>query len=227
MRRVLALTVAALLLFMLFGCASLTRQDRGVLIGAASGAVLGGMIGDAAGNTAAGAIIGAAVGGTAGGIIGHYMDEQAEEMQRDLEGAKVERIGEGIKITFDSGILFDFDKADLKTDARENISRLAVILNKYEDTNILLEGHTDSDGPDSYNMALSERRARAVQSYLVQQAVSSGRITATWYGETQPVADNSTPEGRAANRRVEVAIIANDELKKAAEDQAAGQGGQG
>jgi len=224
MRRVLTLAVAALLVFSLFGCASMNRRDAGVLIGAAGGALLGGVIGDAAGNTAAGAIIGAAVGGTAGGIIGNYMDEQAEELAADLEGATIERVGEGIKITFDSGILFDVDKSDLKAEAQENISKLAVILNKYEDTNILLEGHTDSDGAEDYNMALSERRARAVQNYLAQQAVAGARMTATWYGESQRVADNDTVDGKAANRRVEVAIMANEELKKAAEAQAAEQG---
>jgi len=227
MRRVLALTLSIVLVVGLAGCASMNRRDTGVLVGAGAGALLGGLIGDAAGNTAAGAIIGAAVGGTAGGIIGNYMDEQAEEMQRDIEGAKIERVGEGIKITFDSGILFDVDKSDLKMEAQQNIAKLAVILNKYEDTNILLEGHTDSDGSDDYNMALSERRAKAVANYLGQQAVAGARMTTTWYGESQPVADNSTVEGKAANRRVEVAIMANEELKKAAEEQAASQGGTG
>ena len=224
MRRVLILMLTAVLVFGLFGCASMTRKDIGILIGSAGGAAVGAAIGDATGNTAVGAILGAVVGGAAGGIIGNYMDKQAEEMQRDLEGATVERVGEGIKITFDSGILFDVNKAELRAEARDNIAKLAVILNKYEDTNIMLEGHTDSDGAEDYNMALSERRARAVERYLAEAEVSNPRMSSTWYGESQPVADNSTPSGKQANRRVEVAIMANDKLKKAAEEQAEQQG---
>ncbi len=224
MRRVLILTLTAVLVFGLFGCASMTKQDAGVLIGAAGGALAGAAIGSASGNAAVGAILGAAVGGAAGGIIGNYMDDQAAEMEADLEGATIERVGEGIKITFDSGILFDVDKTELKYEAQENIAKLAEILNKYEDTDIMLAGHTDSDGGADYNMALSERRARAVKSYLIEREVSNPRMSATWYGETQPVADNSTLEGKQANRRVEVAIMANEELKKAAEDKAEEQG---
>jgi outer membrane protein OmpA-like peptidoglycan-associated protein len=214
----------AAMMFGLFGCASMTKKDLGILIGGAGGAAIGAAIGDASGNTAMGAILGAVVGGAAGGIIGNYMDEQAAEMERDLEGAQIERVGEGIKITFDSGILFDVNKSDLKAEAQANISQLAVILNKYEDTNILLEGHTDSDGAEDYNMALSERRARAVQNYLAQQAVAASRMSVMWYGESQPVADNTTAEGKAANRRVEVAVMANEDLRRAAEEQAAEQG---
>ena len=219
-RRTLTLLVIAAMVFGLFGCASMTRKDLGILIGGAGGAAVGAVIGDAAGNTAVGAILGAVVGGAAGGVIGHYMDEQAAEMERDLEGAKIERVGEGIKITFDSGILFDVNEAELRAEAKENIGKLAVILNKYEDTNILLEGHTDSDGAEDYNMDLSERRARAVQNYLAQSAVPGPRMSATWYGESQPVEDNATVAGKQANRRVEVAVMANDELRKAAEAQA-------
>ncbi|MCK4409327.1 MAG: OmpA family protein [Candidatus Eisenbacteria sp.] len=224
MRRVLILVLTAVLVFGLFGCASMTRKDLGILIGGAGGAALGAAIGDKAGNTAVGAILGAVVGGAAGGIIGNYMDEQVAEMEADLEGTKIERVGEGIKITFDSGILFDVDRAELRAEAEENIAKLAAILNKYDDTNIMLEGHTDSDGAEDYNMALSERRARAVENYLAQREVGSPRMSTTWYGESQPVADNGTPEGKQANRRVEIAIMANDELKKAAEQQAAQHG---
>ncbi len=224
MRRVLILMLTAVLVFGLFGCASMTSRDTGILIGAAGGALAGAAIGNASGNPAVGAILGAVVGGAAGGIIGNYMDEQAAEMEADLEGATVERVGEGIKITFDSGILFDVDKAELRYEAKENIAKLAVILNKYEDTDIMLAGHTDSDGAEDYNMALSERRARAVENYLAEREVSNPRMSSAWYGESRPVADNSTLEGKQANRRVEVAIMANEELKKAAEDQAEQQG---
>jgi outer membrane protein OmpA-like peptidoglycan-associated protein len=197
----------------------MSRRDKGVAIGAGTGAVVGGAIGSASDNTALGAILGAVIGGAAGGVIGNYMDDQAEEMERDLEGATIERVGEGIKVTFDSGILFDVDRADLRPEAQQNLIKLAEILNKYEDTNILLEGHTDSDGSEEYNMNLSERRARAVSSFLAAQAVMAQRMNVMWYGELQPVADNSTAYGKQQNRRVEVAIMANEELKKAAEEQ--------
>jgi outer membrane protein OmpA-like peptidoglycan-associated protein len=183
---------------------------------------VGGAVGTAAGNTAVGAIIGAAVGGAAGAVIGHYMDEQAAEMERDLEGAQIERVGEGIKITFDSGLLFAVDSYDLTYDAQGNLTDLARILNKYEDTNILIEGHTDSTGSEEYNMGLSERRANAVAHHLAGQSVSSGRFSIMAYGEAQPIASNETADGRRQNRRVELAIMANDELKKAAEKQVEG-----
>jgi outer membrane protein OmpA-like peptidoglycan-associated protein len=199
-----------------------TKTQTGALIGAGTGAAVGGAIGAAAGNTAAGAIIGAAVGGAAGAIIGNYMDKQAAEMERDLEGARIELIGEGIKITFDSGLLFEVDKSDLTSGAQANLSDLARILNKYEDTNILIEGHTDSTGSDDYNMRLSERRAQAVSHHLASQSVTSSRFSLMGYGETQPVASNDSAEGRRLNRRVELAIMANDKLKAAAEKQARG-----
>ena len=203
------------------GC-TMTRTKKGAVIGAAAGGAAGAAIGNATGNTAAGAIIGAAVGGAAGAYIGHYMDEQAEEMQRDLEGAKIERIGEGIKITFDSGILFDVNKAELKPEAKTNLTDLAQILQKYDDTNILVEGHTDSDGTAEHNLNLSMARAQSAANYLTGQGVATPRFTVMGYGEDQPVASNETAQGRSLNRRVELAIMANDDLKKAAEAQTGG-----
>jgi outer membrane protein OmpA-like peptidoglycan-associated protein len=145
------------------------------------------------------------------------MDEQAEEIRQDIERAEVERIGEGIKITFDSGILFASNQATLEGPARANIEELARILKKYEDTNVLIEGHTDSQGSEDYNLELSRRRAQSVANYLAEQQVDATRFTLMGYGETQPVASNETPEGRRENRRVEIAIMANDELKAQAE----------
>ncbi len=217
MRKVLAFVLVGALVIGMAGCASMSSRDKGVGIGAATGAVLGGVIGAQSDNTALGAILGAVVGGAAGGVIGNYMDDQAEEMEKDLEGAKIERVGEGIKVTFDSGLLFDVNKADLRPTAQENLVNLAEILNKYEDTDILLEGHTDADGTEEYNMGLSERRARSVTDFLLRKDVKFARISAMWYGESQPIADNATTEGKQANRRVEVAIMANDKLKAAAE----------
>lgn len=205
---------------LIVGCSGMNKTKRGAIIGSGSGAVVGGLIGKAAGNTALGAIIGAAVGGAAGAYIGRYMDKQADEMKRDIDGAEIERVGEGIKITFDSGLLFDVNKSDLKQPSRENLAKLATILNKYEDTNILLEGHTDASGSDEYNLELSRRRAQSVSNYLASLGVDVTRFTIMGYGEQQPIAENDTPQGRQQNRRVEVAIYANDKLKKVAEQQA-------
>ncbi|HLP17935.1 MAG TPA: OmpA family protein [Bacteroidota bacterium] len=199
------------------GCGA-SNAVKGGAIGAGTGGVVGGVIGKAAGNTALGAIIGAAVGGTAGALIGRHMDKQAEEMKKDLANAKVERVGEGIKITFNSGILFETNKSDLRDAARENIVSLAKTLNKYPDTNILIEGDTDDQGSTEYNQKLSERRAEAVAEFTRAQNIDAGRISTVGKGELNPVAPNTTPEGRQKNRRVEIAIFANDKMKKAAEN---------
>lgn len=219
MRKVAILMFPGLLLTMNLSCSSLSSTQKGAIIGVASGGVVGGAIGKATGNTAVGAILGAAVGGAAGAYIGHYMDKQVEEMQRDIAGAKVERVGEGIKITFDSGLLFDVNKATLKSASRDNLANLSKILSKYEDTDILLEGHTDATGSDEYNLDLSKKRAQSVSNHLASLAVSRTRFTIMGYGESQPVASNDTSQGRQANRRVEVAIFANEKLKKVAKDQ--------
>ncbi len=218
MKRLAVYGLAIALVVPTLSCSSMSRTQKGAATGAAAGGVIGGVIGHQTGNTAVGAIIGAAVGGAAGAYIGNYMDKQAAEMQRDLEGAKIERIGEGIKITFDSGLLFDIDKSDLKPASKTNLTDLAVILNKYPDTNILLEGHTDATGTAEHNMELSRSRAQSVANYLAGQQVMETRFTIMGYGEDQPIASNDTVEGRAQNRRVEVAIYANDKLKKAAEE---------
>lgn len=198
------------------GCGT-SKAVQGGAIGVAAGGVLGGVIGKVAGNTTLGAIIGAAVGGTAGAIIGHQMDKQAEEIQNDIAGAKVERVGEGIKITFDSGILFATSSSKLETGAKANIEKLSKILNKYPDTNILVAGFTDATGKEDFNMKLSEQRAKSVVDYTVGLGVAASRFTSKGLGPQEPVASNDTPEGRQANRRVEIAVFANDKLKDAAE----------
>ena len=189
-----------------------SNTTKGAVIGAGAGAVLGGVIGHEAGNTAVGAIIGAGVGGATGGLIGRHMDKQAEELKADLKGAKVERVGEGIKITFDSGLMFGFDSYTLTPGTKGNLTELAKTLNKYDDTNILIEGHTDQKGDDNYNMELSEKRAHSVKNFLAQQKVIGNRITTTGYGEEQLISEQD-----AQNRRVEVAIYANKKMKKLAE----------
>lgn len=201
----------------LFTSCNASRTTKGGAIGAGGGAVLGGVVGKIAGNTAAGAIVGAAVGGTAGALIGRHMDKQAEELQRDLENATVERVGEGIQITFDSGILFSTNSAALEPAAKTEITQLAETLKKYPDTNILIEGHTDNTGSRDINQPLSERRAQSVASYVSAMGVDASRITTKGYAFDQPVADNSTAAGRQQNRRVEIAIFANEKMKKAAE----------
>lgn len=200
----------------LAGC-NATKTQKGGMIGGGSGAVIGGIIGNRSGNTAVGAIIGAAVGGAAGALIGRRMDKQAEELNRDLKGAKVERVGEGIKITFDSGLMFDINQSTLSTTTQNNLTQLAATLQKYDDTNILIEGHTDASGTDKHNQKLSESRANSVKSFLLGQSIASQRMSAIGYGEDQPLADNTTEAGRQQNRRVEVAIFANEKMKKAAE----------
>ena len=202
---------------LMIGCGA-SNALKGGGIGAGVGGVAGGVIGHQLGNTAVGAIIGAAVGGTAGGLIGRHMDKQAEEMRQDIENAKIERIGEGIKITFDSGILFETNSSELQSVARANIESLAKILNKYPDTNILIEGDTDNTGTDEYNQKLSERRAQSVADYQKSLGVAGSRISTVGLGELNPIASNDSDYGREQNRRVEVAIFANDKLKKAAED---------
>ena len=206
------------------GCKSWSKTAKGGTIGAAGGALAGAVIGKAAGNTTTGAIIGAAVGGAAGAAIGNYMDRQAEELRDELKDAKVERVGEGIKITFDSGILFDYDSSDLRSASQANIRELSDVLTDYEDTKIMFAGHTDNKGSDEYNQQLSEERAKSVALYTAQQGIDGERMVIQGYGESDPVADNSTDAGRQQNRRVEIAIYANDELKEKAEDGEIGQG---
>lgn len=215
----LALTL--LLLIIALGSCKTTKKPskaaKGAVVGTVGGALAGAAIGKATGNTARGAIIGAAVGGTAGYFIGRYMDKQAAELKKDLEGAKVERVGEGIKITFNKGIEFAVNSSELTASSKTNLQDLAKVLNKYEDTNILIEGHTDSTGKQDYNQALSEKRAASVSNYLLSLNVSQARVSNVGYGPDQPVADNATEAGRQKNRRVEVAIFANDKLKRKAE----------
>jgi len=213
---VAALAVAA------SGCASWGKQEKGAVIGAAGGAVLGGAIGHVTGSTARGALIGAVVGGAAGAIIGRRMDKQAEELARELPaGTKVSRVGEGIAVTFESGILFPFDSASLKPEARDNLRKFAESLRENGRTEVLIVGHTDSTGATDYNQSLSERRARAASAFLAGQGVSSGRLRTEGRGETEPIASNDTEADRQQNRRVEVAIYADEAWREEARREAA------
>ncbi len=209
---------------LLYGCdatRNASNKQKGAVIGSAGGAVIGGVIGNNTGdgNTALGAIIGGVVGGAAGAYIGNRMDEQAKEIEQEIPGAEVERVGEGINVTFDesSGVYFDTEKFNINAASQATLNKLAAIFKEYPDTNILVEGHTDSSGSDSYNLTLSKNRAQAVTNYLVNNGVAKGRFETKWYGEAQPKYDNNTVDGRAKNRRVELAIVANEKMQKEAE----------
>ena len=204
------------------GCASWGKQEKGAVIGAAGGAVVGGAIGHVTGSTARGAIIGAVVGGAAGAIIGGKMDRQAEELARELPaGTQVSRVGEGIAVTFEDGILFPFDSASLKPEARDNLDEVAQSLRDNARTDVVIVGHTDSTGRAEYNESLSQRRARAAADFLAAQGVARGRLRTEGRGESEPIASNETDADRQRNRRVEVAIYASEEWREEARKEAA------
>ncbi len=201
---------------------SCTSTQKGAGIGAAAGGVIGAIIGKASGNTAAGAVIGAAVGGTAGAIIGHQMDKAAKEIEEEIPGVNVDRVGEGIIVEFSNDILFQINRFDLSAEAKENLDKLAIILEKYPDTNVEVHGHTDITGRKAYNQTLSENRARAVAEYLIYKGIAAPRLAIIGFGPDRPKYSNDTPEGRVKNRRVEFAITANEKMRQKAEQEAAG-----
>ncbi len=197
-------------------CASLNNKGKGAAIGGAAGAAVGAVIGNQTGSTARGAIIGAVVGGIAGTVIGNQMDQQAKELKQDIPGATIVRVGEGIAVTFASGLLYDVDSDRIRAEAASNLRNLASSLGKFPNTDLLIVGHTDGTGTTEYNQGLSQRRAIAASDYLVTQGVSSARLRTSGRGELEPIAANDTENGRLLNRRVEVAIFANAAAKKAA-----------
>jgi outer membrane protein OmpA-like peptidoglycan-associated protein len=205
MRRSLAgvLTLAALSLAV--GCA-MNKAEKGAIIGAGAGGAAGAVIGHATGSTVRGAIIGAAVGGVTGALIGHQMDKQAAELAYDLPGATVQRVGEGITVTFPDGLLFGFDSDQLGSAAQDNLSKFAASMKKYPNTRTLIVGHTDSDGSTAYNLDLSTRRALSAASFVAGAGIDRTRICTAGRGESEPIASNAEAEGRRQNRRVEIAI---------------------
>jgi outer membrane protein OmpA-like peptidoglycan-associated protein len=187
------------------------------------GRSVGGMAGNAIGKQFSpvwGAAIGGKLGSALGAYAGEYMDKQAAEIDRDLEQVRVERIDEGIKLTFDATILFDVNHAEIKSAGGDDLTKFAKILNKYANTVVLVEGYTDASGSEERNLELSRQRAQAVADFLINQNVKGSRFSVTGHGEAKPIAENATAEGRAANRRVEVSIFADDELKKKADPRA-------
>lgn len=196
------------------GCSSLSQTERGAVIGAAGGGAIGAIIGRQIGSTARGAVIGAAVGGAAGAVIGRQMDQQAEELAESIPGATVQRVGEGIVVTFDSGLLFPYDSDVLVPAAQDNIRNLGASLQRYPETEVLIIGHTDAAGTDAYNQALSDRRANSAANLLASYSVPRDRIRTMGRGESDPVAENGSEAGMQQNRRVEVVIYASEEYRE-------------
>jgi len=207
---------AALVTLLLTDCKSMNKTQKGTAIGVAAGATAGALIGHGK-NSVWTALIGAAVGGTAGYLIGHHMDKQAEEIKQAVPDAQVSRVGEGINMTFNSGLLFKINSSLLSDEAEANLTKVSKVFVKYPETNILIEGHTDDTGAPEYNMELSKKRAYAVSNFLVSKGVSASRMDIKWYGETQPKVPNDNEGNRAQNRRVELAISANDQMKEKAQ----------
>jgi len=216
MKRTLSLICLLTLIGLaLNGCGSMSRTQKGAAGGGAVGAAIGAALSD---DNTKGAAIGGVAGAVVGGMIGNYLDAQAEEME-EIDGAEVERIGDELRVTFDSAILFDLDSSGLKDESRLRLDQMASVLVNYPDTDIIILGHTDSTGSESYNQGLSERRAGSVSVYLESNGVDTTRIRSKGFGETVPVADNATTTGRAQNRRVEVSIQVNEEFRARAAEQ--------
>ena len=192
-----------------------SNKAKGTVIGTAGGAAAGAAVGSQTGSTARGAIIGAVVGGATGMIIGNRMDKQAEQLQQQVAGATVQRVGEGLVVTFDSGLLYDFDSSQIRAEAGRNLQALAASLKDYPDTEILIVGHTDSEGTDAYNQDLSTRRADAASAYLGREGIAYGRLHTAGRGEAEAVSTNETDAGRQLNRRIEIAIYANEAARTA------------
>jgi outer membrane protein OmpA-like peptidoglycan-associated protein len=205
---------------MFTACKNMTRTQKGAAAGTAAGGAVGAVVGKTLGNTALGAIIGAGVGGVTGAVIGKQMDKQAEEIKKNAPDVKVERVGEGIVLEFNEKILFAFDRYDLSADAMKNLDKVISVLQKYPDTNIEVQGHTDSKGSESYNLELSNKRATAVSNYLASKGIGYNRLNIKGFGESAPKYSNDTKEGQAQNRRVEFLITANEKMKADAQKEA-------
>lgn len=192
------------------------HTQRGAGVGVASGAVIGGVLGNnvgKGGNGALGAIIGGVVGGVAGGLIGNKMDKQAREIDNAVPGAEVERVGEGIKLTLkENAVRFNINKSTLTSEAQANLDKLVPIFKNYPDTNIKIFGYTDNTGTPEYNLKLSGERAASVRSYLSGKGLKAERFETVGLGIADPIATNESVDGRAQNRRVEFAIVANQQM---------------
>ncbi|MEM9989054.1 MAG: OmpA family protein [Pseudomonadota bacterium] len=180
-----------------------SNTAKGAVIGALGGAAIGAIAGDDEA-----ALAGAAAGAAIGGGIGNYMDRQEQELRRELAstGVRVQRNGQNIRLIMPGNITFATNESSVRSDFYATLNSVAKVLEKYNRTNVLVEGHTDNVGADQYNLDLSIRRAESVGNYLANQGVAVSRIRALGYGETQPLQDNGTENGRAQNRRVEIQL---------------------
>jgi outer membrane protein OmpA-like peptidoglycan-associated protein len=190
------------------GTGAAAGAGGGALIGAGLGALVGGKKG-----ALVGAGVGAAAGAGTGALVGRYMDKQEKALQ-EVKGAKVEREGDKLVVKFNSAILFDTNKADLKPASKKDLSEFAKVLTEYKDTDLVIEGHTDNKGKKARNKKLSEERAEAVIAFLESQGVARARMKGVGYADDRPVGDNATEDGRMQNRRVQVEIAANEALKQ-------------
>ncbi|MDC8004219.1 OmpA family protein [Aureisphaera galaxeae] len=232
MKQIASISLALVLALGLTGCdatRNANNKQKGAVIGAAGGAVLGAILGNnigKGGNGEIGAVIGGVVGGAAGVLIGAKMDKNAQKIEEEVPGAKVERVDDGIIVTFDgenNGVYFDTNKYNINADSKATLDKLAGVLVEFRDTDVLVVGHTDSTGSDEYNMTLSKNRAQSVTNYFTgSKGLSPGRFNTNWFGETSPIASNDTPEGRAQNRRVNIVIVPNEKMKQEAEKEAGG-----
>ena len=213
MKKLLKTTLVMTVILLLVSCKALknaSTSQKVAGIGIATGAIAGGIIG---GNLK-GALIGAVIGGVSGGIIGNEMDKQARKIEDAIPGAEIERVGEGIHVVFDenSGINFDTNKSDLTNFSKLNLDKIAKVLIEFPETNITIQGHTDNTGNEDYNLNLSKKRSDSVARYLSSKGVLFSRFNIEALGEVAPRYDNNTTQGRAQNRRVEMAISANQEM---------------
>lgn len=209
------ITFIALSVLLLTGCSTMNKQQKGTAVGAAGGAALGAAVSK---GSIWGILAGAAIGGAAGNLIGKKMDRQAAELKQAIPTAEVKRIDEGINITFEAGLMFQINSSELNEQYKGDLASAAEVFKNYPETNLLIEGHTDDTGADDFNMALSEKRAKAVSAFLVSKGIDKSRITEKWYGESQPKFPNDSEANRIKNRRVEMAVVANDAMKKDAQE---------
>ena len=205
------LTLLIVFSVLLSGCKTMNKQQKGTAIGAAGGAAIGAAVSK---GSIWGILAGAAIGGTAGNLIGKHMDKQAKELEQAIPTAQVERVNEGINITFESGLVFPINSYQISESYKADLSGAAEVFNKYPETNIVIEGHTDDTGTDEINMTLSQKRANAVKDFLISKGVDSSRLDAKWYGSAQPKYPNTSEENRKKNRRVELAVFANEKMKQ-------------
>ena len=209
------ITLSIIAFAMLTGCSTMNKQQKGTAIGAGGGAAVGAIV---TGGSIWGILAGAVIGGTAGNLIGKKMDQQAKELKQAVPTADVQRVNEGIAITFESGLLFKINSSDINDAYMADLSSAAEVFVKYPETNITIHGHTDDTGSDEFNMTLSEKRAKAVADFLISKGVAANRIIEKGFGETQPKFPNDSEENRSKNRRVEIAVVANAEMQQEAKE---------